>query len=501
MYFLMRKNTIYLTPLVLAKGAKNMFAKNDDGKLHEECAIFGVSLNEEFSEYEEAPGITYNALLALQHRGQEGAGIALSVGNSIFCKKDMGLVSEVFTPDVMADLPGSKTAVGHARYSVTGEHSKANVQPFVTEFLVGRIATVHNGNVTNAKDIRDKLEGFGMDFTATSDSEVISSLVAYRLIRDGNLFEGVKEAASSLEGAFSLIILGTDNSLVAVRDPNGYRPLCIGENKYGLAVASESCALDSCGFKFIRDIEPGEIVVIQDGEIVASEIALKSKQESLCVFEYVYFARTDSVIDDLSVYEARVNMGKMLAKEHPVDADIVCGVPDSGLEAALGYAEGSGLPLATGFVKNRYIGRSFIFPTQAQRDDAVKIKINPLAASVKGKRVVLVDDSIVRGTTSAKIIDVMRNAGAKEVHMRVSSPPFKHMCYFGTDIDDEKNLIANQMSIDDICKKIGADSLGYISPDGLLKSCEKSKRGLCTACFTGEYKTDIVDYTKIYLGK
>lgn len=461
-------------------------------KLHEECAIFGISISETVDN-EEAAGIVYNALLAMQHRGQEGAGIAVCDGTAIFCKKDMGLVSEVLTPRVMKSFPSSRTAIGHARYSVNGTNSKDNVQPFVTEFLTGRIATAHNGNLINSQQIKEKLTKFGLDFSATCDSEVISSLIAYRTIRSsGNLLEGAKAAMSSLVGAYSLVVMGADHSLVAMRDPNGYRPLCIGENEYGMVVASESCALDSCGFKFIRDVAPGEILLIQNGKIIHSEICDISQEESLCVFEYVYFARPDSIIDGMSVYEARRNMGAMLAKEHPVEADIVCGVPDSGLEAAIGYAEESGIPLGTGFVKNRYIGRSFIFPTQAQRENAVVMKLNPLRAAVEGKRVVLVDDSIVRGTTIEKIVRAMKKAGAKEVHVRVSAPPFKHMCYFGTDIDSEENLIANKMSVEELRQQIGANTLGYISVEGTVAACDKCTLGLCTACFTGEYKTNVV---------
>jgi amidophosphoribosyltransferase len=460
-------------------------------KLHEECAVFGVSLNSEVENNDEAAGIVYNALLALQHRGQEGAGIAVSVGNAIICEKNVGLVSEVFVPEVMANMPKARAGVGHTRYSTTGTSTDRNVQPFVTEFLTGRIATVHNGNLINAEDLKEKLVNFGLDFTATSDSEVISSLIAYRIIRSRDFLAGVKAAANLLEGAFSTIILGSDSRIAAVRDPNGYRPLCIGENEYGTVVASESCALDSCGFRFVRDVLPGEVVIIENGKITYSEVCFTAEKQSLCVFEYVYFARPDSVIDNLSVYEARVNMGKRLAQEYPVDADIVCGVLDSGLEAAIGYSRESGIPLVPGFVKNRYIGRSFIFPTQAQREDAVSMKLNPLRAAVEGKRVVLVDDSIVRGTTSAKIVKAMRKAGAKEVHMRISSPPFIHTCYFGTDIDNEENLIANQISIDEIREKINVDTLGFISIESLLKACDKCKISFCTGCFTGEYGTDV----------
>ena len=462
-----------------------------NGELHEECGVFGVS-----THLDEAAGITYNGLLAMQHRGQEGAGIAVIKGNAILYHKDTGLVNEVFSKDVMEKMPKSNLAVGHVRYSTTGSNTIHNVQPFITEFLTGRIATAHNGNVINAREIKQHLETCGLDFSATSDSEVISSLIAYKTVREGSVEEGVVEAAKKLKGAFSLIVLSGNHKLVAIRDANGFRPLGIGKNEYGMAFASESCALDSCGFTFVRDVKPGEMVVIEDGKIIEERVCLPKVKEGICIFEYVYFARPDSVIDNLSVYEARHNMGRILAKEHPVEADIVCGVPDSGLEAAEGYAAESGIKLATGFVKNRYIGRSFIFPTQAQRENAVKLKLNPLGFNIKGKRIVIVDDSIVRGTTSAKLIQNLRNAGATEVHMRISSPPFKHTCHFGTDIDKEDNLIANRMSIEEIREQIGADTLGFISIDGLKEACKKCDMQFCTGCFTGDYNMKVGDYLK-----
>ncbi len=463
-------------------------------KLHEECAVFGVSLRQDGGG--EAAGICYNALLSMQHRGQEGAGIAVTEGNSIRCIKNTGLVSEAFPTEALQSLPKSPCAIGHARYSTTGANTVWNVQPFVTEYLTGRLATAHNGNVVNAREIKEKLTPFGLDFSATSDTEVISSLIAYMTLRSHDLLTGVKEAAKLLKGAFSLVVLAGDGRLIAVRDSNGYRPLCIGENEHGVAVASESCALDGCGFRFVRDIRPGELVVMEGGKMVHGEVFLQAEQKSLCVFEYVYFARPDSVIDGLSVYEARLNMGRELAREHPVEADMVCGVPDSGLEAAMGYALESGIPLGTGFVKNRYIGRSFIFPTQEQRENAVSMKLNPLRAAVGNKRVVLVDDSIVRGTTSARIVAAMRRAGAKEVHMRISAPPFRHTCHFGTDIDSEKNLIANQLDVEGIRRKIDADTLGYISVEGLLRACKGSGLELCTGCFTGDYATEVTSCLK-----
>jgi amidophosphoribosyltransferase len=449
-------------------------------KINEECAVFGVSLT-----VDEAAGITYNGLLSLQHRGQEGAGIAVAKNRNITCRKDLGMISEVFSGDGLESLPKGRVAVGHTRYSTTGNSTKENAGPFVTEYLTGRIATAHNGNITNAKETRDELKEYGIHFGATSDSEVISSLIAYHITKENNSVTGAAHAAGLLRGAFSLVIVTSKNKLIAIRDPNGYRPLCIGKNDIGYAIASESCALDTCGFEFMRNVTPGEVIVFENGKITHESIMLENKEENcgLCIFEYVYFARPDSVIDGLSVYEARYNMGVALAEEYPVDADVVCGVPDSGLDAAYGYSAKSKIPLVTGFVKSRYIGRSFIYPTQSQRDNAVRLKLNPLAASIRGKRIVLVDDSIVRGTTSEKIVKNLKNAGAKEVHLRISSPPFRHVCHYGTDIDNEENLIANTMSLDDICKKVGADSLGYISLEGLKNACSQCTLPFCTACF------------------
>ena len=451
-------------------------------KPKEECGVFGVSLNTN-----EAVGITYNGLLALQHRGQEGAGIACVCveENDIHIKKDLGLVKEVFTTKSILDMPPSNVAIGHVRYSTTGFNTRQNVAPFLADYLTGRLAVAHNGNITNAKELRVELKKLGIRFAATTDSEVIAQLIAYYTTTEKRTLSGVKKACEKLEGACSLVVASGKNKLIAVRDSNGFRPLCIGKSDSGIAVASESCALESGGFEFLRDVAPGEIVVIENGEIVAEGIQLRDKQagKGLCIFEFVYFSRPDSIIDGLSVYESRYNMGQILAKEHPVEADIVCGVPDSGMEAAIGYSAMSGIPLAFGFVKNRYLGRSFIYPTQTERDAAVKLKLNPLRANVSGKRVVLVDDSIVRGTTIGKIVKSLKDAGASEVHIRVSSPPFKYSCGYGTDIDSEENLIANQMSTEEICQKIGADTLGYISLEGLIEACNKCSVEFCTACF------------------
>ena len=463
----------------------------DKDKVREECGVFGVKINTD-----EAAGLTYNALSALQHRGQEGAGIAVLKGSAILYHKNVGLVSEVFTQSVLGKMPGAEFAIGHVRYSTTGTNTKENTQPILTEYLRGRIATAHNGNIVNAAEIKSRLKSYGCDFAATNDSEVISSLIAYEALNTDSIEQAVINAVNQLRGSFSLVILSSKNKLIAVRDGFGFRPLCRGKNKHGWAGASESCALDCAGFEFVRDVLPGEMIAIDRNGNLESSMVIESDRKSFCIFEYIYFARSDSIIDNLSVYEARFNMGIQLAKEDPVEADIVCGVPDSGLEAAMGYAYQSGIPCVPGFTKNRYIGRSFIFPSQTQRDMAVRLKLNPLKANIEGKRVVLVDDSIVRGTTSAKIIKMMKSVGAKEVHMRVSSPPFRHSCHFGTDIDDEEKLVANQMSIADITKHIGADSLQYISIEGVESACSKSSLPFCTACFSGEYPMDIGHHTK-----
>ncbi|MDR0249618.1 MAG: amidophosphoribosyltransferase [Oscillospiraceae bacterium] len=455
-------------------------AAND--KPREECAVFGVNVT-----VPEAAGIAYNGLLALQHRGQEGAGIAAVCSNRIVCRKGVGLVSEVFSGERLGEFAHSNVAVGHARYSTTGGNTPENVGPFVTEYLTGRIVIAHNGNVTNALELREWLMDKGLRFYATSDSEVVSALCAYMITKERGTVRGIIAAAGMMRGAFSLVAASGKNKLIAVRDGTGFRPLCIGRNASGYAVASESCAFDACGFELAGDVLPGEVVVIENGEITRREVALAGNEpgHGFCIFEYVYFSRPDSIINGLSVYKARYNMGLALAREYPVRADVVCGVPDSGLDAACGYSAESGIPQAAGFVKNRYIGRSFIYPTQTERDSAVRLKLNPLLENIGGKRVVLVDDSIVRGTTIEKIVKSLKNAGAVEVHMRVSSPPFYHPCHYGTDIDSEENLIATKMGIGEIARAIGADSLGYISIDGMRAACAGCSLPFCTACFTG----------------
>lgn len=462
-----------------------------DDKIHEECGIFGIS-----GSTAEAAHSTYTALTALQHRGQEGAGIAVLKDHALLYHKNIGLVSEVFSAEVLKKLPHARYAIGHVRYSTTGANSRENTQPIITEYLKGRIATAHNGNITNAAALKQRLLDFGCEFKATNDSEIISSLIACEALQGGEIEDAVKRAANQLEGAFSLLVLHSSGKLIAVRDGSGFRPLCIGRNESGVAFASESCALDCTGFAFVRDVEPGEMVVITPEGELHSEMILTGRKKGACIFEYVYFARTDSVIDGLSVYEARTRMGHVLAREYPLDADIVCGVPDSGLEAARGYAAASGIPCVTGFVKNRYIGRSFIVPTQSQREATLRLKLNPLRCNVEGKRVIVIDDSIVRGTTSGRIVKMLRLAGAKEVHMLISSPPFRHTCHFGTDIDSEENLLANHVTVDEMCRSIGADTLGFISVAGLLEACKSGRVPFCTGCFDANYPVRIGDHTK-----
>jgi len=458
-----------------------------DDKPNESCALFGVSL----INGREAAGLVFNALLALQHRGQEGAGIAVTSGNNIFCHKGEGLASEVFSEGVLETLPKSRTAIGHTLYSKAGANKKENAGPFVTEYLTGRVAAAFNGGITNAGDLRGDLQKNGLYFNTDSDGETVSSLIAYCITKERDILSGVVRAANYLEGAFSIIVEG-GGKIIAIRDTCGFRPLCVGRGEDGYAVASESCALDSCGFELVRDVRPGEAIVIENGELTNQGVMLDGKKHAdgqeaqkhgLCIFEYVYFARPDSVVDGLSVYKARYNMGMVLAKEHPAEADVVCGAPDTGLDAASGYSAGSGIPLVPGFVRNRYIGRSFIYPTQDQRESAVRLKLNPLSATIVGKRVVFVDDSIVRGTTTEKTVRSLKYAGAKEVHVRISSPPPLHSCRYGTDIDNEDNLIANKMTLEGIRNKIGADSLGYISIDGLKKACDQCALPFCTDCY------------------
>jgi len=454
-------------------------------QIHEECGVFGIWSPKESDVVSEA----YMALYALQHRGQESCGIAVNHEGVITVYKDVGLVPDVFDKDVLDKLGPGQMAVGHVRYSTTGKSVRTNAQPLVVRHIKGSMALAHNGNLTNAAELREQLELSGAIFHTTNDTEVISYIITGERLRAGSIEEAVDRSMDRLKGAYSLVIM-SPQKLLAVRDPDGFRPLCMGMLGEQVVFASESCALDSLGAQFVRDLDPGEIVVC-DPSGVRSIRNHCGKKGTICVFEFVYFARPDSVIEGVSVHQARLRAGAFLAQEHPVDADVVIGVPDSGLDAALGYARESGIPYGVGFIKNRYVGRTFIQPSQGQREKSVRIKLNALSSTVCGKRVVLVDDSIVRGTTSARIVSLLREAGATEVHMRISSPPFVDVCYFGTDIDNQDKLIACQMTVDEICRKIGADSLGYLSVDGVRHIADGAKCGFCSGCFTHSYPISV----------
>ena len=437
--------------------------------------------------------LVYLGLHALQHRGQESCGIAVNSDGVFSHYKGDGLVSEVFSPEKLERLGNGNMALGHVRYSTTGGRDINNIQPLVIRHIKGNLALAHNGNLTNSDEIRRKIELSGGIFHGSSDTEAIAySLVSDRLT-SSSTSEAVEKTMQTVRGAYSCILM-TATKMIAFRDPNGFRPLCIGKTADGSYVAaSETCALDAVGADFVRDVRPGEIVVFsKEGVQSITSHCREKEKSSLCVFEYIYFARPDSVIDGVSVHHARINAGKFLAREHPVDADIVIGVPDSGIDAALGYSQESGIPYGVGFIKNKYTGRSFIQPSQKQRENTVKLKLNAIKETVDGKRVIMVDDSIVRGTTCAGIIRLLRNAGAKEVHLRISSPPFKHPCYFGTDIDSEENLIACKYAdAAEIAKVVGADSLGYLSIEATHKIAEGADVCFCDGCFTGDYPVPV----------
>ncbi|MCT4662088.1 MAG: amidophosphoribosyltransferase [Tissierellales bacterium] len=452
----------------------------EEDQLHEECGVIGV-----YDSDENAAEYAYYGLYALQHRGQESAGIAVNQGGIINYHKDMGLVPEVFDDEILAGLKGPMT-IGHVRYSTTGDSLIANAQPLVVNYRQGHIGLAHNGNLVNSDTLREILEDDGVVFQSSIDTEVIVNMLA-RYAKNG-MVPALKQVMELLKGAYALVIT-TGNQLIGARDPFGLRPLCLGQTETGYVLSSESCALDTIGAEFVRDVEPGEIVVItEDG--VESFKSDKWCKKHLCLFELIYFARPDSRMDGTSVYESRVNAGKILAKEAKVDADVVIAVPDSGIPAAIGYAEASGIPYSVGLIKNRYIGRTFIQPNQALREQGVKIKLNALKETVAGKRVIMIDDSIVRGTTSKRIVELLRRAGAKEVHFMVSSPPVAYSCHFGIDTPYREYLIAANQTIDEIRDSIGADSLHYISLDGLIKATGK-KKGFCTACFDGDYPMEV----------
>lgn len=450
---------------------------DDMDKFKEECGVFGIFSTDEI----DAASLTYYGLYALQHRGQESAGIVTSDGNELYSYKDMGLVCDVFNEDKLSTLKGNY-AIGHVRYSTTGSSCADNAQPILTKYKLGSMAIAHNGNLVNADVIRELLEDCGCVFHTSIDTEVILNLIA-RGAKKG-IESAVFDAVQAIKGSFAIVIL-TEDKLIGVRDPNGIRPLCLGKLNNSYVLCSESCALDAIGAEFVRDVNPGEIVIIDKDGLKSINPSEKTRCAT-CSFEYIYFARPDSVIDGINVYDSRVKAGRILYNECPIDADIVVGVPDSGIAAAAGFAEASGIPFGIGFIKNRYVGRTFITPSQELRERAVSVKLNPLKVNVQGKRVVLIDDSIVRGTTSRRLVEMLRRCGAKEVHFRVSSPIVKYPCYFGIDTPYRSELIGANSTLEQIREEIGADSLGYISIEGMLESFG-DKHDFCLGCFNGVY--------------
>ena len=459
--------------------------KNISGdELHEECGVFGMY---DFDGNDVASTIYYG-LFALQHRGQESCGIAVSETNGpkgkVTSHKGMGLVNEVFTQENLEPMKGD-IGVGHVRYSTAGASTRENAQPLVLNYVKGTLALAHNGNLINAKELRHDLEYTGAIFQTTIDSEVIAYHIARERLNSKTVEEAVGRAIKKIKGAFSLVVM-SPRKLVGARDPFGFKPLCIGKRDNAYILASETCALDTVGAEYVRDVLPGEIVTITPEGIQSdTSLCLPKEKEARCIFEYIYFARPDSHIDGVSVYGSRIKAGRFLAMDSPVEADLVVGVPESGNAAALGYAMESGIPYGTAFVKNGYVGRTFIKPKQSNRESSVKIKLNVLAESVKGKRVIMIDDSIVRGTTSDRIVKMLREAGATEVHVRISSPPFLWPCYFGTDIPERNQLIAYNHTIEEIRDIIGADSLGYLGLERLTELSEGLP--ICTGCFNGKY--------------
>ncbi len=453
--------------------------------IHEECGVFGILSNQK----ENLGKLVYYGLYALQHRGQESCGIVVNDDGVFSSYKDLGLVSEVFSRDTLAHLSEGTMAVGHVRYGTTGGTIRNNCQPIEVNHQKGKIALAHNGNLSNALELRDKLELSGAIFHTTSDTETIAYMITRERLTAPSIEDAVSHAMNALEGAYSLILMSSAK-MIAVRDPYGFRPLCYGKMPDGsYVIASESCALTAVGAELVRDLLPGEILVFSEQGIESRREHCGIRKQKTCIFEYIYFARPDSVIDKISVSAARIQAGKILAQKKPVRADLVIGVPDSGLDAALGFSQASGIPYGIGLVKNKYIGRTFISPGEKERLDLVRMKLSPIISAIRGKRVVLIDDSIVRGTTSKQIVNLLREAGAKEIHMRISAPPFLHPCYYGTDIDSEENLIASHHGEEEIADLIGADSLGYLPLECLHELI--GNHAYCDACFSGNYATKI----------
>ena len=459
-----------------------MYSLADDDKLHEECGVFGIFT----PDNKDAKHSLYYGLCALQHRGQESAGMALCdtdgpMGN-IYHHKGMGLVSEVFHKETLDTLTGN-IGIGHVRYSTTGQSCIENAQPLILNYLKGTLALVHNGNIKNAAELRDSLQKECAIFRGTTDSEVIAYLIAKERTKCSTIEEAVTKVAGFLKGGYALIVM-SPRKIIGIRDPLGLKPLCLGRRGNEYILSSESCALNAIDAEFVRDIEPGEIISItKDG--ISSDRSLCQCKHAHCIFEYIYFARLDSCMDGISVYNSRIKAGRLLAQSYPVDADLVVGVPDSGLTAAVGYSQESGIPFGLAFYKNSYVGRTFIKPTQQERESAVHMKLSVLPEVVRGKRLVLIDDSIVRGTTIAGLITLLKKAGAVSVHVRISSPPFLYPCYYGTDVPSNKELIAADNSPEEIARRIGADSLGYMKLEDL--SAMSDNLPLCRACFDNQY--------------
>ncbi|MDR0288121.1 MAG: amidophosphoribosyltransferase [Clostridiales bacterium] len=452
--------------------------------IKEKCGVFGIYNIDSF----DCARVTYAGLYSLQHRGQESCGIAINNNREISCYKDLGHVSEVFHERELDELTG-QIAVGHVMYSAGGQNLRANVQPLVSKYIKGTLAICHNGSITNSDKLRHELELAGAIFQTSTDTEVMMHLIARERLKCGSVEEAVSGMMDKVKGSYSMVIM-SPTKLIAVRDPFGMRPLCLGRMENSYVVASESCAFDTVGAKFIRDIEPGEILVIDKSELRSLKGHCKNKS-NLCIFEYIYFARSDSVIDGMSVHEARKHTGRILAEQYPVDADLVIGVPDSGIDSAIGYANKSGIPYGKGLIINRYVGRTFIQPTQQERAYAVRLKINVLRDTVRGKRIVMLDDSIVRGTTCANLVSMLKDAGAAEVHMRISSPPFMWPCYFGTDVASKDQLLACNNTIEEIRQIIGADSLAFFPVERLKEIIPECRLGFCDACFTGKYPFEL----------
>lgn len=455
----------------------NLILDPDNDKFKDECGVFGVYVNKPM----DVASMTYYGLYALQHRGQESAGIAVANGEGVDIHKGMGLITEAFSKEDLNRLKGF-AAIGHVRYSTCGDTRIENAQPLLSQTKLGSIAMAHNGTLVNADVIRELLEDGGHVFHTSIDSEVIANLIA-RGAKKG-IEKAIYDSIQAIRGSFAMVIL-TKDKLIGVRDPHGIRPLCLGKTEEGYVLSSESCALDAIGAELVRDIEPGEIVVIDENGVHSYRYS-ENTQCQTCAFEYIYFARPDSRIDGLEVHTTRVKAGEQLYKEHPLDADLVIAVPDSGIPAAIGYAKASGIPYDTGFIKNRYVGRTFISPSQEIRERAVAVKLNPLKVNLEGKRVVLIDDSIVRGTTSKHLVESLRRAGVKEVNFLIASPSVKYPCYFGIDTPYRSELIAANNTVEEIRDIIGADYLGYLSEEGVYKSCE-GKKGFCMGCFNGVY--------------